>query len=117
MSWFETTAGPQPLTLDSIRNAARGLAALPDRQSSAQLALAVGSTYGLSADTASKLVETARQESARTGLMKPRAVASDTPPALDLPFSRPQIWQFNGVHTWTGDDNGTAMSSIDFVRS
>jgi hypothetical protein len=50
---LETPAG-RPLTNDVIRNAARGLAALPGRRSPAQLASAVGSAYGLSADTASK---------------------------------------------------------------
>ncbi|MGD8929361.1 MAG: M23 family metallopeptidase [Lysobacterales bacterium] len=113
---LEERIGQQPLTLDSIRKAALGLAALPEQRTSAQLASLIGSTYGLAADTSSKLVETARQESAATRLMQPLAVVSDTPPALDLPFSRPQNWQFNGVHTWTGDDDGSAMSSIDFVR-
>ena len=37
-------------------------------------------------------------------------------PAFDLPFNHQQAWFFNGVHTWTGDDDGTAMSSIDITR-
>jgi murein DD-endopeptidase MepM/ murein hydrolase activator NlpD len=114
---LEARAAQQPLNLDSIRNAAHALAALPAQQTYVQLAAAVGSAFDLTPDTASKLVEAARLQSDAAGLMKPLAVVSDTPPALDLPFSRPQNWQFNGVHTWTGDDDGSPMSSIDLVRS
>ncbi len=38
-------------------------------------------------------------------------------PALDLPFDHKREWFFNGVHTWTGNDDGTPMSSIDLTRN
>ena len=38
-------------------------------------------------------------------------------PALDLPFNHSESWEFNGVHTWTGSDDGSPMSSIDIAKS
>lgn len=38
-------------------------------------------------------------------------------PVMDFPFDHEKSWYFNGVHTWTGDDNGDPMSSIDLTRS
>ncbi len=38
-------------------------------------------------------------------------------PALDFPFDHSKKWHFNGIHTWTGDDDGSPMSSIDMTRS
>ncbi len=40
-----------------------------------------------------------------------------TMPLLDLPFDHASSWHFNGVHTWTGDDDGQPMSSIDMTRT
>jgi hypothetical protein len=51
------------------------------------------------------------------GISMTLAVAVDQPPALDLPFAEPQAWQFNGAHTWSGDDDGSPMSSLDFASS
>lgn len=42
---------------------------------------------------------------------------SDNMPALDLPYDHTRGWFFGGVHTWTGDNNGSPMSSIDLARS
>jgi hypothetical protein len=42
---------------------------------------------------------------------------TDELPAFDLPFDYPSGWVFNGVHTWTGEDDGSPMSSIDLTRS
>lgn len=76
----------------------------------------LSSTFGFSPVSATRVLDLSRKETVAAGLNIVLTEASATPPALDLPFSRPQAWQFNGVHTWTGDDNDSAMSSIDFVR-
>lgn len=57
------------------------------------------------------------QAMAQAGISEVTAVVDDQAPALDLPFALPQAWQFNGVHTWTGDNDGTPMSSLDFTQS
>ena len=71
---------------------------------------------GLTEKSMTNLLEHVARETEAAGLSSPLATGS-TPPALDLPFARPQAWQFNGVHTWTGFDDGSPMSSIDFTRN
>ncbi len=38
-------------------------------------------------------------------------------PKMDLPFAYDQEWEFFGAHTYTGDDDGSPMSSIDFSEN
>lgn len=82
-----------------------------------QLRDGLRSTFALSPKTASRVLDLSSRETGAAGLSAVLAVTSETPPALDLPFFRPQAWRFNGVHTWTGNDDGTAMSSLDFARN
>ena len=114
------------INADSIKSLARTLGSLTavpreatrrERISPQDLHDELRSMFSLSGEMASKVIDLTRQETEAAGLSAILAVTSDTPPALDLPFARPQAWQFNGVHTWTGDDDGTPMSSLDFVRS
>ena len=42
-----------------------------------------------------------------------QAVSSE--PVMILPIESERDWFFNGVHTWTGNDNGNPMSSIDLL--
>ncbi len=48
---------------------------------------------------------------------KPNKATQSNMPALDVPFNHNQSWAFNGVHTWTGNDDGTPMSSLDLAKS
>ena len=108
------------LTGDSIRQIAHdlaGVAALRGEPPSGDLAASIGRTDMLSPEAASIAVEAARLEINAAGLGEPLAAVSETAPLMDLPYLPPQAWQFNGVHTWSGDEDGTALSSIDFVRS
>lgn len=82
-----------------------------------ELTQQLSSRFALSPGVSRQLIERTMKDSKKAGLMSSGAAASDSPPALDLPFIRPQNWQFNGTHTWTGDDDGTPFSSIDFTRS
>jgi hypothetical protein len=110
----------------SIRSLARSLGSLSTLQSELRRGEVVSpqalqpelrGLFSFSDETASKVIDLTRQETAAAGLSTPLAIISDIPPAFDLPFDRPQAWQFNGAHTWTGDDDGSPMSSLDFVRS
>lgn len=106
------------LTGDSIRALAAALASLDgQRLDSAQLHQSLGSVLNLTPGITGRLIDEARTEMASAGLSVEPAASADTPPAMDLPFTRPQGWEFNGVHTWTGDNNGTPMSSIDLART
>jgi hypothetical protein len=77
----------------------------------------LAATFGLSPETSYQAVQASSADLHAAGLSRPLAEVDDQPPALDLPFARPQAWQFNGVHTWTGNDDGSPMSSIDFTRT
>ena len=46
-----------------------------------------------------------------------KSASTDNKPVFDLPFNHNSAWVFNGVHTWTGENNGDPMSSIDFTLS
>jgi LasA protease len=108
------------LTGDSIRQTAHNLAEVAElwgEPPSGDLATSIGRTDMLSPEAASIAVEAARLEINAAGLAEPLTAVSETAPLMDLPYLRPQAWQFNGVHTWTGNEDGTALSSIDFVRS
>ena len=101
---------------ERLSNAKAGLMAA-GRKAPAQIAPALATTMTLSPDSAVQLLQATRQDMLDAGLSMTLAVTSERPPALDLPFAAPQAWQFNGVHTWTGDDDGSPMSSLDFTRS
>jgi hypothetical protein len=98
-------AGDQSRTDHVDGTPADGLAARIDKQ------------FSLGADTSARVLELTRIESASAGLAIELINSPEKPPALDLPFTKPQAWQFNGVHTWTGNDDGSAMSSLDFTRT
>lgn len=66
---------------------------------------------------AAALAEMGRAQVQATPPQSPESTSADQPPVMDLPFAYPQAWLFNGVHTWTGSDDGAPMSSIDFVES
>lgn len=71
----------------------------------------------LSSDALDDLLDRTSKAMAQAGLGETLAILADEAPALDLPFALPQAWQFNGVHTWTGDNNAMPMSSLDFTQS
>lgn len=73
--------------------------------------------FDLDRSAVEKMLRQAGIEASIAGFAGTQAAADATPPALDLPFQYPQAWQFNGIHTWTGDDDNSAMSSIDFTGS
>ena len=96
----------------------RGLEGQPEPSDSLQiLADQVARAAGISATAADKALRSSAEQTAKSGYSISMVEATDAPPALDLPFARPQAWQFNGAHTWTGTDNDSPMSSIDFTRS
>jgi hypothetical protein len=110
----------------AIKTLASSLGSLATRQSrtsrsestfSPTLVNELDRLYSFGADTAAKVIDLTRLETASAGLTAALTAASDTPPALDLPFTRPQSWQFNGVHTWTGSGDDSPMSSLDFTRT
>ena len=114
------------LTSDSIKTLAGSLGSLAVRRSTAgtiesssapDLVTELQRVFSFDMGIAAEVVDLTLLESAAVGMSATLAIDSDAPPALDLPFDKPQAWQFNGVHTWTGDDDGSAMSSIDFTRS
>jgi len=82
-----------------------------------QLAERLGQALTLTSESAEQLIDQTMADVAAAGLSLPLAVVNGLPPAFDLPFARPQKWQFNGVHTWTGDNDGSPMSSLDFART
>lgn len=100
---------------NQVKSLARQLAELKGGQES--LTKNLSKKFNLDDPTAEKVIKQARLEAEVAGISQTQAVADDSPPAMDLPFQYPQAWQFNGVHTWTGDDDGTPMSSLDFVQS
>jgi len=111
---------------DDVAELARSLAALGARRMDAgrvaptldaASARALGEALSLSGETADRIVADTQAEMATAGLSRPQAIFADAPPVLDLPFAPPQAWQFNGVHTWTGSNDGSPMSSLDFVSS
>lgn len=77
----------------------------------------LGDAFAMTTDSASQLIDRTSAEMSAAGLSSPLTVIGDGPPALDLPFAKPQSWQFNGVHTWTGNEDGNPMSSLDFART
>jgi LasA protease len=89
--------------------AAAGADAQPDRALEQMLALPAAAVDALLAATQADMTA--------AGLWGLQVVIADAPPALDLPFAPPRAWQFNGVHTWTGSDDGSPMSSLDFTSS
>jgi LasA protease len=114
------------VTAAGIRSLARSLAPLeaseraPGRDGFAaqeQLVQALATALALPADAADRLLRDTRMDMEAAGLSQPLATSSALPPALDLPFARPQAWKFNGVHTWTGDNDGSPKSSLDFTSS
>ena len=116
----------EELTPQSIKSLAGSLGALAaqrargaqiEASSPQSLAAELGGLYSLTVDVASEVLDLTRAETAAAGLTARIEVATDIPPALDLPFNQPQSWQFNGVHTWTGDDDGAPMSSLDFANT
>jgi len=119
-------ADREPIDSDLVRQLARTLAQLdsdrPQKQadtgiSRGELSSRLAGQFGLSTESLEQVLDQSAIDLAATGLNVPSAVSSESPPAMDLPFARPQIWQFNGVHTWTGDDDGSPMSSLDFTRT
>jgi hypothetical protein len=82
-----------------------------------KLETSLADTINITMNSSSILIDQTTRDMAAAGISYPMAVSSDNPPALDLPFAAPQVWQFNGAHTWTGDDDGTPMSSLDFTRT
>lgn len=103
---LKATASPG-VPVKTIRNTAR---VLSEQQEPARLARVLS----LPADSVNRVLEDSRRETVAAGLAVRPGAASDSPPALDLPFTRTEAWKFNGVHTWTGNDDGSPMSSIDF---
>jgi LasA protease len=95
----------------------RGESSVESASAGPIFAIRLGEALALAPESVGILIDRVRAETAAAGLSAELAVLEDAPPALDLPFARPQTWQFNGVHTWTGDDDGSPMSSIDFTRS
>jgi LasA protease len=87
------------------------------RVDDAELARALGQALALPSATAEALVAATQADMSAAGLWRLQAVPADSPPALDLPFAPPLAWQFNGAHTWTGSDDGSPMSSLDFASS
>jgi len=119
-------AGRQAPDSDSVRRLAHSLHRLDAGRARKQgeadfsrpeLAGQLSGQFGISTETAERLIDQSILDADRAGVSVPMVFANDSPPAFDLPFARPQIWQFNGVHTWTGDDDGTPMSSLDFTRT
>ncbi len=104
------------LSNDIIENLAKSLSALRDRSRSDAIAR-LGEDFKLGADGARTLLQEAETASSAAGVLRLTGAAADRPPAMDLPFARDQAWVFNGVHTWTGSNNGSPMSSIDVTRS
>ena len=90
---------------------------LEEPESLQLLADQVARAAGIDTTAAGKVLRSSAEQTAKSGYSISMVEASDTPPALDLPFARPQAWQFNGAHTWSGADNDSPMSSIDFTRS
>lgn len=82
-----------------------------------QLASRLQNTLQLTGAATDAVIAKTINETSAAGLSFPLALVANQPPALDLPFAQPQRWQFNGVHTWTGDENGSPMSSLDFTRT
>ncbi len=103
---LRATASPD-VSVKTVRKTARILGEQDDLSG-------VGKALSLPANQLDQLLEDSREETSASGITHFLHVASDSPPALDLPFVRAQAWEFNGVHTWTGDNDGSPMSSIDF---
>lgn len=111
---------------DAVAALARALAAVATPSDAANRSLArddselarrLAERFPVPLDRAGKLIAESRADMQAAGLWRTLAVTAEAPPALDLPFAPPQAWQFNGVHTWTGDDNGSPMSSLDLSLS
>lgn len=102
-------------SVDQVKFLALQLAAM--KGSEEALVSRLGKEFDLGNPAAEKIIKQARVEADIAGISRTQAEADETPPALDLPFQYPQAWQFNGVHTWTGDDDGSPMSSLDFTHS
>ena len=114
----ETVAGPVDVRglADSLAGLARSgdaVGGLPRETLSEQLA----QLFSLDLATAANAVDRAWTEIVKTGMHIQLSPAISEPPAFDLPFAIPRAWQFNGVHTWTGNDDGSPMSSLDFASS
>ena len=114
----ETVAGPADVRglADSLAGLARSgdaFEGLPRETLSEQLA----ELFSLDLATAANAVDRAWTETVKTGMNIQLSPAISEPPAFDLPFAIPQAWQFNGAHTWTGNDDGSPMSSLDFASS
>jgi murein DD-endopeptidase MepM/ murein hydrolase activator NlpD len=121
----KASSSQRELTSASIRDLAESLGKLARRQartshpeltSEQALAGELGSIYSLAPEDAAGLIAKTRSETAAAGIVHSLQAATEVPPALDLPFTQPQAWEFNGVHTWTGNDDGSPMSSLDFAR-
>lgn len=107
-----------PVDGSAIRSLAKRISALASAgDETLRLAPALSQTLSVSLLDAEALLEGTRLAMRAAGLPRPLAVVEASPPALDLPFADPQAWQFNGAHTWTGSDDGTPMSSLDWASS
>lgn len=125
-NFIEAGLKKQLPTPEAIKNLAASLARLDSGRlesstdtadQRAELAEGLGRMFALTSESAAQLIDQTVAELSAAGLSLPLAITGDTPPALDLPFAQPQAWQFNGAHTWTGDDDGTPLSSLDFTRT
>lgn len=101
--------------VDQVKSLAQRLADL--KGSKEALVKRLGWEFDLGESAAGQIFQQARIEAEIAGIPRTQAEADEAPPALDLPFQSPQAWQFNGVHTWTGDNDNSPMSSIDFTSS
>ncbi len=110
----------------SIRTLARDLGAIAsehrerpvnDFAVTESLADALRGSLPLSPPLLEAALSAARADMAGAGPWRVQNDIADLPPALDLPFRSDLRWSFNGTHTWTGNDDGGPMSSIDFASS
>jgi hypothetical protein len=106
----------------AIRQLARSLRTETDAveahlATGSQPAQSLQRVLGLSVESLNALVSKTRADMATAGISRVQAVIASEPPLMDLPFPARLRWQFNGVHTFTGDDNGSPMSSLDFTSS
>jgi murein DD-endopeptidase MepM/ murein hydrolase activator NlpD len=114
----ERDAAAAPFGAAAVRSLAERISAFASGQEdTARLAAMLSQALSVSVLDAEGLLDGTRSAMRFAGLSLPLAIVEASPPALDLPFAEPQAWQFNGAHTWTGSDDGSPMSSLDWASS